>query len=133
MAPFDSILIEQVLINLLENALKYTPDGTTIEISARAVDGAIEVSVSDRGPGVPPADAEKVFEKFYRAGAGEGRGGVGLGLTICRGVITAHGGRLWVDARPGGGAAFRFTIPLDGPPPKVRVDEEPVSAEGATA
>jgi two-component system sensor histidine kinase KdpD len=121
MAPFDSILMEQVLINLMENAIKYTPAGSPIEIAVRAVDKALEVSVLDRGPGVPPADVEKVFEKFYKAS--EGRGGVGLGLTICRGIVTAHGGRLWVEPRVGGGAAFRFTIPLEGGAPALRLDE----------
>jgi two-component system sensor histidine kinase KdpD len=122
MAPFDPILVEQVLINLLENAIKYTPDGSAIEVSARPAERAIEVSVSDRGPGVPVADVEKIFEKFYRASAG--KGGAGLGLTICRGIVTAHGGKLWVDPRPGGGSSFRFTIPLEGAPPAVDTDEE---------
>ncbi len=131
MAPFDSILMEQVFINLLENAIKYTPDGSPLEISARRVPGAIEVSVMDRGPGVPPADVEKVFEKFYRSS--EGRGGVGLGLTICRGIVMAHGGRLWVDQREGGGAAFRFTIPLEGDPPTVKLDDERAPAVEARA
>ena len=122
MAPFDSILLEQVLVNLLENAIKYTPEGSPLEIAARSVPDAIEIAVSDRGPGVAPEDVERVFEKFYRAG--EGRGGVGLGLTICRGIVTAHGGRLWVENRPGGGASFRFTIPLQGTAPQVPADED---------
>jgi two-component system sensor histidine kinase KdpD len=121
MAPFDPILIEQVLINLLENALKYTPDGSPIDVAAAKVGDALEVSVLDRGPGVATADLERVFEKFYRAG--EGRGGVGLGLTICRGIVVAHGGRIWVEPRPGGGAAFRFTVPLTGVAPRVDLTE----------
>jgi two-component system sensor histidine kinase KdpD len=111
-APFDSILIEQVLINLLENAAKYTPPGTAIDVAAALQDGEVQVEVADRGPGVPKQDAERVFDKFYRAREREG-GGVGLGLTICRGVVRAHGGRIWVEDRPGGGASFRFTLPLD--------------------
>jgi two-component system sensor histidine kinase KdpD len=129
MAPFDPILMEQVLVNLLENAIKYTPEGSPIRISARHADKAIEVSVSDRGPGVPPEDVEKVFEKFFRAS--ERKGGVGLGLTICRGIVTAHGGRLWVEARPGGGAVFRFTVPLEGEPPRVDLELEPTIEEKA--
>jgi two-component system sensor histidine kinase KdpD len=74
--------------------------------------GDVEVEVADRGPGVPRDDAERVFDKFYRARGREG-GGVGLGLTICRGVVLAHGGRIWVEDRRGGGASFRFTLPLD--------------------
>jgi two-component system sensor histidine kinase KdpD len=113
LVAFDSALIEQVLINLLENATKYTPAGSPIEVAARAQDGVVEVEVNDRGPGVIPRDAERVFDKFYRAHEGEG-GGVGLGLTICRGIVAAHGGRIWVEARAGGGASFRFTLPLEG-------------------
>jgi two-component system sensor histidine kinase KdpD len=110
LVPFDAILIEQVLINLLENATKYTPAGTAIDISARAREKEVEVIVADHGPGVPAQAAERVFDKFYRIREGEG-GGVGLGLTICRGIVSAHGGRIWVEGRPGGGAAFRFTLP----------------------
>jgi len=115
LVPIDDVLIEQVLINLLENAAKYTPAGSPIEISASARHGEVQVTVADRGPGVPPEESEKIFEKFHRAG--RGAGGVGLGLAICRGIIRAHGGRLWVDSREGGGAAFRFTLPIIGVPP----------------
>jgi two-component system sensor histidine kinase KdpD len=114
LVPFDAILIEQVLINLLENATKYSPAGSPIEIAARSSEGEVEVEVADRGPGISRQDAERVFDKFYRVREGEG-GGVGLGLTICRGIVSAHGGRIWVTERSGGGAAFRFTLPLDMP------------------
>ncbi len=113
LVPFDSALIEQVLINLLENATKYTPAGSPIDIVAHTQEGSVEVEVNDRGPGVSPRDAERVFDKFFRVREGEG-GGVGLGLTICRGIVSAHGGRIWVEERPGGGASFRFTLPFDG-------------------
>jgi two-component system sensor histidine kinase KdpD len=112
LVPFDSALIEQVLINLLENATKYTPAGSPIDVSAHTEGGVVEVDVDDRGPGVGARDAERVFDKFYRAREGEG-GGVGLGLTICRGIVAAHGGRIWVEERAGGGASFRFTLPLE--------------------
>jgi two-component system sensor histidine kinase KdpD len=112
LVPFDPALIEQVLINLLENATKYTPAESPIDIGARGQDDSVLVEVADRGPGVSEQDAERVFDKFYRAREGEG-GGVGLGLTICRGIVSAHGGRIWVEPRPGGGASFRFTLPLD--------------------
>ncbi len=109
----DAVLIEQVLINLLENATKYTPAGSPIRIAARATSAGVEVEIADRGPGIAKEDAERVFDKFYRAREGEG-GGVGLGLTICRGIVNAHGGRIWVESREGGGASFRFVLPLDG-------------------
>ncbi|MGO9837991.1 MAG: ATP-binding protein [Polyangiaceae bacterium] len=133
LVAFDSALIEQVLINLLENATKYTPAGSPLDIVARARDTEVEVEVADRGPGVEKAEAERIFDKFYRAREREG-GGVGLGLTICRGIVSAHGGRIWVEERPGGGAAFRFTLPLDGSasgdrgrpsPPPLRETEAP--------
>jgi two-component system, OmpR family, sensor histidine kinase KdpD len=127
LVPFDAILIEQVLINLLENATKYSPAGTPIEVRAQAGEGEVEVEVTDRGPGVRREDAERVFDKFYRVREGEG-GGVGLGLTISRGIVSAHGGRIWVEDRAGGGASFRFTLPLEAPVAK-SVGPEPRAAE----
>ncbi|MGH9891391.1 MAG: sensor histidine kinase, partial [bacterium] len=115
LVPIDELLMEQVFINLLENAAEYTPPGTPITISARQADGAVLVEVADRGPGIVPGSEEAVFRKFYRVGGGH-EGGAGLGLTICRGIVTAHGGRIWVDKRSGQAAAFRFTIHLQGPP-----------------
>lgn len=111
LVSIDAALVEQVLVNLLENAVKYTPSGAPIHVGARPRDAReVEVEVADRGPGVPPEHAEKVFDKFHRVREGEG-GGVGLGLTICRGIVQAHGGRIWVEPRAGGGASFRFTLP----------------------
>jgi two-component system sensor histidine kinase KdpD len=126
LALLDGLLIEQVFVNLLENAVKYTPAGTPIEISASVQGGAIAVDVADRGPGFPPGEEGRVFEKFYRVPGVAGAGGVGLGLTICRGIVTAHGGRIWAENRAasgadsnraGGGAVFHFTLPLVGTPP----------------
>jgi two-component system sensor histidine kinase KdpD len=113
----DGLLIEQVFVNLLENAAKYTPAGTPIDITAEPGDGTVTVNVADRGPGLAPGEERRVFEKFYRVPGAVGASGIGLGLTICRGIITAHGGRIWVEMRPGGGAVFRFTLPLGGQPP----------------
>lgn len=107
----DGVLLEQVVINLVENALKYAPAGTAIELSALAGDREMVVEVADRGPGLPPGEEGRVFEKFYRLQP-DREGGVGLGLTICRGIIEAHGGRIWAENRAGQGALFRFTIPL---------------------
>jgi two-component system sensor histidine kinase KdpD len=125
--PFDAILIEQVLINLLENATKYSPAGSPIDVSATAREAEIEVVVADRGPGIAKEDAERVFDKFYRVREAEG-GGVGLGLTICRGIVAAHGGRIWVEQREGGGAAFRFTLPRGA-----AVQQSPLPAEHSVA
>src|SRR5690349_19961017 len=129
LVPIDGVLIEQAFINLLENAVKYTPAGTPIEIAATSVDGAVRVDVADRGPGLPLGDEDRIFEKFYRAPAPAttATSGVGLGLTICRGIITAHGGRIWAENRPGGGAVFHFTLPLEGEPPALPAigEEEP--------
>jgi two-component system sensor histidine kinase KdpD len=75
------------------------------------------VDIADRGSGLPPGEESQIFEKFHRARSTTAAGGVGLGLTICRGIVTAHGGRIWAENRVGGGAVFRFTLPLAGPPP----------------
>ena len=117
--PLDDVLIEQVFINLLENSLKYTPAGSPIDIRATAKPGAVEIEVADRGAGVPPAERDHVFEKFYRLTREPSGGGAGLGLAICRGVVEAHGGRIWVEDREGGGACFRFTLPVEGTPPEL--------------
>jgi two-component system sensor histidine kinase KdpD len=118
-APLDGVLIEQVLVNLLENALRYTPVGTPIEISAFETDKAVTIEVADRGPGILPGDEEKIFEQFHRAGRKKADGGVGLGLTISSAILRAHGGRIWVEPRKGGGAAFRFELPREGAAPPV--------------
>jgi two-component system sensor histidine kinase KdpD len=122
--PMDELLIEQVLINLLENASRYTPSGTPVTISARSIGTAVEVEISDRGPGIPAGQEEAVFQKFYR-GTTQGSSatnGAGLGLAICRGIIRAHGGT--IRAVPAdSGAVFRFTLPIDGTPPSAPAEE----------
>jgi two-component system, OmpR family, sensor histidine kinase KdpD len=129
LVPYDSVLLQQVLVNLLENAVKYTPSDTEISVAAHVVSSdAIEVEVADRGPGLPPGEESKIFTKFYRAAKGRG-GGVGLGLTICQGIITAHGGRIWAKNREGGGASFHFTLPIDGTPPPLEAPESTRRAE----
>lgn len=114
LVPIDAVLIEQVLVNLLDNAIKYTPPGTPLAVQVEARQNAVEVSVRDGGPGLPAGDPEQLFDKFYRAQ--RGHGGVGLGLAICKGIVEAHGGRIRAQALPVG-AVFRFTLPIDGPPP----------------
>jgi two-component system sensor histidine kinase KdpD len=109
MITADATLLEQVFLNLLENAAKHTPPQTPVAISARRVDEGVEVAVSDWGHGVPRGLEERIFEKFERAE--RSRGGMGLGLTICRGIVAAHGGRMWCENAVGGGASFRFVLP----------------------
>ncbi len=126
LVPVDEVLLEQALVNLLENAGKHTPPGTPVEVSARDEPGRVIVTVADRGPGLPSGTEARIFEKFERAGATAP--GAGLGLTIARGIVTAHGGRVWAEARPGGGAAFHLAIPLVGTPPVVPEEPELVPA-----
>lgn len=120
MVRIDELLLEQVLLNLLENAARYAPVGTPIEIRASRQEDALLIEVADRGPGVAPEEAERVFERFYRGsaatGSHEGGVGAGLGLTICRGIVIAHGGTIWIEPRAGGGSIVRFTLPTDGAP-----------------
>jgi two-component system sensor histidine kinase KdpD len=123
LVPIDDVLIEQVLINLFDNAAKYSPEGSPIDVTASRDDGAVLVEVADRGPGLAAGDEERIFEKFYRGQAKPARGGVGLGLAICRGFVEAHGGRIWAANRPEGGAVFRFTLPLIGTPPEMRGED----------
>ena len=123
LAPVDNVLIEQVLVNLLENAAKYTPAGTPIDVSASRAGTEIVVEVADRGPGIPDDEHERIFDKFHRGPSERTKGGVGLGLTICRAIVVAHGGRIWIEDRPGGGAAFKFVLPLEGQPPIAKLPE----------
>ncbi len=109
---FDYIQIAQVLVNLLENAVKYTPPGTPIVVSARRLPDTIEIAVHDDGPGMTPESQRRLFERFYRAGSVTGAGGVGIGLTISKGLVEAHGGQIAVESAPGEGTTFRFTLPL---------------------
>lgn len=118
----DGLLMEQVLVNLFENALKFSPPTGPIEVSLSVSEREMVVEVADRGPGVPDGEEQHIFEKFYRVDPARA-GGVGLGLTICRGIVEAHGGRIWVEKRPGGGAAFRFTLPLEERQPMVETEE----------
>jgi two-component system sensor histidine kinase KdpD len=118
----DAVSIEQVLENLLENAVKYTPPFTPITITAEARANEVEIAVADRGPGLAPGDEQRIFDKFYRAQAERSQSGVGLGLAICEAIVRAHGGRIWVERHPQGGAVFRFVLPLVGKPPS----DEPV-------
>jgi len=110
----DYLEIEQVLTNLIENAVRYTPSDSPIYVSAHVEGDQIVISVEDRGPGIPPADLERVFDKFYRVSgkASEQQAGSGLGLAVSKGLVEAHRGHIWAENREGGGAILRFTLPL---------------------
>ena len=110
----DGLLIEQVLVNLLENAAKYTPEGSAIFISAHKQGDTIRMEISDQGQGIPPGEEQQIFDKFHR-GARSGQGS-GLGLAICRGIIQAHGGSISAHNRDTGGAVFSFTLPASKAP-----------------
>ncbi|MGZ5050492.1 MAG: DUF4118 domain-containing protein [Methylobacter sp.] len=118
----DAVLIEQVLVNLLENACKYTPAGSPIDICAESAAHMLKVVVADRGPGIPPGEEEKLFDKFYRVQREGTQSGVGLGLSICRAIIAAHGGVIGAANRQGGGARFFFLLPIDEAAPQVAAE-----------
>ena len=125
---FDAVLIERVLANLLENAAKYTPPGSTIRVGAAASREWVEVWVADEGPGLPPGREELIFEKFERGRKESATPGVGLGLAICRAIVVAHGGAIRGETRAEGGARFAFTLPRGEPP---RIEEPADDADNA--
>ncbi len=109
---FDPVLVEQVLVNLVENAIRYAASGRKIEIAVRQERQQLVVEVADRGPGVSLEEQDSVFQKLRRGRAARAEdGGLGLGLAFCHAVVTAHEGRIWLENRPGGGAIVRFTLP----------------------
>jgi two-component system sensor histidine kinase KdpD len=111
----DAVLVEQVVVNLLENAVKYGGPGSLVRLAAQTTEGAVLLEVSDDGPGLPAGAEHRIFEKFYRGPSPHH--GFGLGLAICRAIVGAHGGRIWAVNRSPHGAAFRFTLPLAEKPP----------------
>jgi two-component system sensor histidine kinase KdpD len=119
----DAVLIERVLVNLLENAGKYTPAASPIEILVRPADDELQVSVRDHGPGVAQGQEELIFEKFTRGHAESATPGVGLGLAICRAIVEAHRGRIWVEPTHPQGATFTFSLP-SGTPPTIDLTED---------
>ena len=113
----DAVMIEQVLINLLENAVRYTPAGSNLDIFVDSSEHSIKITVADHGPGIPEGKEERLFEKFYQSRHESAQSGVGLGLAICRAIIEVHGGQIYAQNRFGGGAEFTFVLPIDQPPP----------------
>jgi two-component system sensor histidine kinase KdpD len=126
----DGFLMEQVLVNLLENASRYTPAGSEIEISAGVHDKWVEIRILDNGPGLPDGSAEKVFDKFFRGAtvAPDGRRGVGLGLAICQAIVEAHGGKITAANRAERGAEFVVSLPCTEPPPRIEAESSTVAA-----
>jgi two-component system sensor histidine kinase KdpD len=112
LVSMDLVLMTQVLVNLLDNAHKYAPMESTIEISATTDNGKLSLEISDRGPGIPDHDLKRVFDKFYRIPIPEGAGGTGLGLSICKGIVEAHGGSISAENRSGGGLRIMILLPL---------------------
>jgi len=112
----DYMQIDQVLTNLIENAVRYTPKDSPIEVSARCEGAQVVISVADRGPGIPSGDLDRVFDKFYRVLDGKQNtgypSGSGLGLAVCKGLVEAHGGHIWAEPREGGGVVFSVSLPV---------------------
>jgi two-component system sensor histidine kinase KdpD len=117
----DAVLIQQLLINLMENVFKYTPADSPLLFKANCDADFVTIELSDRGPGIPEELRNQIFQKFVRATSKTSASGAGLGLAICQGIVEAHGGKLGVKARDGGGATFWFTLPV--------CDSESVSSE----
>ena len=111
----DPVLIDQVLTNLLENAVRFSSPASEITVAASPWHAAVRVRVTDQGPGIPASDRERVFDEFTGREADRGRGGTGLGLAIARAIVAAHGGRIWIEGAPGGGTAVIFEIPVGSP------------------
>jgi two-component system sensor histidine kinase KdpD len=131
LVPVDPVLIEQVFVNLLENALRYSPAGSPLEVTAAVHGDDVAIAVADRGNGIPPGEEEQIFERFYRLADGARSDSTGLGLTICRAIVRAHGGRITAENRAGGGSVFRFTLPLGGAQQVLRELQVEPDAEAA--
>jgi len=112
LVSMDFVLMVQVLVNLLDNAIKYSAPGTPIDVCARVTNSHYEITVADRGVGIPPEDLARVFDKFYRVQRPDGVIGTGLGLAICKGIVEAHSGNIRAENRQGGGSIFTLTLPL---------------------
>jgi len=125
----DRERLHQVLFNLIGNAVRFSPGGGVVTVSARRRGSRCEVRVADTGPGIPAEHLPHVFERFYRVDPARSRGdgGTGIGLAIARSVVEAHGGRIWAESQVGEGSVFAFDLPLAGPPleePRPRREED---------
>jgi two-component system sensor histidine kinase KdpD len=117
----DGLAVEQILVNLIDNAIEHAPSDTPIEIEAKATDSELVVEVADRGPGLPAGAEARLFDKFFHAASPgtTAHKGLGLGLAICQSIAKAHGGEIVASNRPGGGAVFRLSLPRQGCAPHV--------------
>jgi two-component system sensor histidine kinase KdpD len=131
LVQFDPPLMERVLVNILENAAKYTPPGATILIDTRLRGEWIELRVTDNGPGLPPGREEAIFEKFTRGDPESSTPGVGLGLAICRAIVEAHGGRIRAEQAPDGGARIVIALRRGEPPALPALDDERMENDDA--
>ena len=113
LVPLDFVLIVQVVANLLDNALKYSENLAPVQVGAQIAEGQLQVRISDRGKGIREEELDRVFDKFYRE-TSAGPPGAGLGLSICKGLVEIHGGRIWMERRPEGGTVAAFTLPSGG-------------------
>src|SRR5438034_7634023 len=110
----DERRVRQVVFNLLSNAVKFTPEGGSVAVASARVDGEVQVSVSDTGPGISSEDQRRIFEEFQQTDVGvEQREGTGLGLALSKRLVELHGGRIWVESEPGNGSRFVFTLPIE--------------------
>ncbi len=112
LVPMDFALVTQALVNIVDNALKYSPSDAPVDIRAQVAGADVQIRIEDRGAGIPSGDLKRIFDKFYRVQREDGTGGVGLGLAISKGIIEAHAGRIWAENRPQGGTTVVFTLPL---------------------
>jgi two-component system, OmpR family, sensor histidine kinase KdpD len=120
----DAVLLQQVIVNLLDNADKYSPAGLSIDISVEATPLGMSIAVADRGPGIPESLQQKIFDKFFRVNEESAQSGVGLGLSICRAIVEAHGGKIQATNRSGGGTLFQLYLPTLECPPTVDPEEK---------
>jgi len=107
----DPVRFQRILHNLIENAIKYSPEGSDVRIFARQERGELVIGVSNRGPGISVEDQKKLFEPFQRLENGSNAEGIGLDLVVCKHLVEAHGGRIWVESKLGKGSTFLFTLP----------------------
>ena len=115
----DTGRLGQVFVNLLHNAIKFSPSGSEVVVTVRPEGSEVVASVTDHGVGIPRADQARIFERFYKVDRARGKGGgTGLGLSIARHVVEAHGGRIWVESEEGEGSTFAFAVPTAPPPPR---------------
>jgi two-component system sensor histidine kinase KdpD len=120
LVPLDFVLMVQVLVNVLDNALKYSPVDRPVNIAAYVAGGELAIEVIDQGLGIPEKELASIFDKFYRLPRSDGVSGTGLGLSISKGIVEAHGGRIWSKNKEAGGTTVTITLPLEFAPAEVK-------------